>query len=191
MRVESLAVHSAGRKWLQRFAVAAIAVATSGCASTTVVRKAPKPFPLPEPDRRAIVEPPSADLPVPNDAMADELVRTALNLRGTPYRNGGSDTRGFDCSGFTQFVFAQVGLYLPRETREQYTSGEPVSVGTQQPGDLIFFSTTDPGPSHVAIVLDSDRFVHAPSERGVVRVESLALAYWSRRLLGIRRVALQ
>jgi cell wall-associated NlpC family hydrolase len=112
-----------------------------------------------------------------------------MDLRGVPYRNGGSDLSGFDCSGFTQYVFAQAGKPLPRETREQFMVGFPVSPGQQQPGDLIFFTTTAPGASHVGIALGGDGFVHAPSSRGVVRVESLTLPYWSTRLIGIRRIA--
>jgi cell wall-associated NlpC family hydrolase len=112
-----------------------------------------------------------------------------MDLRGIPYRNGGADLRGFDCSGFTQDVFAQVGRPLPRETREQFMLGDVVAVGQQAPGDLVFFSTTAPGASHVGIALGGDAFVHAPSSRGVVRVESLSLPYWSKRLIGIRRIA--
>lgn len=115
-------------------------------------------------------------------------MRAALDLRGTPYRNGGSDPRGFDCSGFTQYVFNSVGTALPRETRDQFLVGHDVPQGQQQPGDLIFFTTTTPGASHVGISLGGDAFVHAPSSRGVVRVEYLTLPYWSRRLVGIRRV---
>ena len=111
-----------------------------------------------------------------------------MELRGVPYRNGGSDLRGFDCSGFTQYVFALAGKPLPRATREQFTVGIPVTLGEQQPGDLIFFTTTAPGASHVGIALGGDGFVHAPSSRGVVRVESLTLPYWSSRLIGIRRL---
>jgi len=115
-------------------------------------------------------------------------VRAALELRGVPYRNGGSDVRGFDCSGFTQYVFAQVGTALPRETREQFLVGTAVTPGEQQPGDLLFFTTTAPGASHVGIALGGDAFVHAPSSRGVVRIETLDLPYWSSRLIGIRRI---
>jgi cell wall-associated NlpC family hydrolase len=115
-------------------------------------------------------------------------VQAALALRGTPYRNGGSDPSGFDCSGFTQYVFAGFGISLPRETKEQYREGKKVRLGGQQPGDLIFFSTVAPGASHVGIALGGDAFVHAPSSRGVVRVESLSAAYWSKRFLGIRRL---
>jgi cell wall-associated NlpC family hydrolase len=116
------------------------------------------------------------------------LVGTALALRGTPYRNGGSDPNGFDCSGFTQYVFAQYGVALPREVREQYQHGNPVEPSDLAPGDLVFFATTDPGASHVAIVIGGDQFVHAPSSSGAVRVERLRASYWSQRYLGARRM---
>ena len=116
------------------------------------------------------------------------LAGTALGLRGIPYRNGGSDPTGFDCSGFTQYVFAQFGIALPREVREQYRVGRAVKPDDLAAGDIIFFTTTDPGPSHVAIAIGGDEFVHAPSSTGVVRVEHLSSSYWSPRYLGARRV---
>ena len=115
------------------------------------------------------------------------LAGTALSLRGTPYRNGGADPNGFDCSGFTQFVFSQYGLSLPRAVREQYRVGKSVKPQDLAPGDILFFTTTDPGPSHVAIAIGGDQFVHAPSSTGVVRVEHLSSSYWSPRYLGARR----
>ena len=116
------------------------------------------------------------------------LVGTALALRGIPYRNGGIDPGGFDCSGFTQYVFAQYGVNLPRDVREQFQQGRPVEPADLAPGDLVFFSTTDPGASHVAIVIGSNQFVHAPSSTGVVRVERLSSSYWSQRFIGARRL---
>lgn len=116
------------------------------------------------------------------------LVSTALQLRGVPYRNGGSDGTGFDCSGFTQYVFAQHGIVLPRETRDQFKIGKDVTPEELSPGDLVFFSTGAPGASHVAIAVGGDEFVHAPSSAGVVRVERLSSSYWSRRFIGVRRV---
>jgi cell wall-associated NlpC family hydrolase len=116
------------------------------------------------------------------------VVGTALSFRGAPYRYGGTDPNGFDCSGFTQFVFAQYGVTLPREVREQYRVGEAVTTQELAAGDIIFFTTTDPGPSHVAIAIGGDQFVHAPSSTGVVRVEHLGSSYWSPRYLGARRV---
>jgi len=116
------------------------------------------------------------------------LAGTALGLRGIPYRNGGSDPSGFDCSGFTQYVFAQYGIALPREVREQFRVDKAVKPDDLAAADIIFFTTTDPGPSHVAIAIGGDEFVHAPSSTGVVRVEHLSSSYWSPRYLGARRV---
>lgn len=113
---------------------------------------------------------------------------TALDLLGAPYANGGSTPDGFDCSGFTQWVFAQHGLMLPRETRAQFEAGAEIAPDAVEPGDLVFFRTTGRGVSHVAIALDRDRFVHAPSSRGVVRIERLSMDYWNRRFLGARRI---
>jgi cell wall-associated NlpC family hydrolase len=72
--------------------------------------------------------------------------------------------------------------------REQYQVGKKVKPTDLAPGDLIFFSTTEPGASHVAIAMGGDEFVHAPSSSGVVRVERISASYWSERLLGARRV---
>jgi cell wall-associated NlpC family hydrolase len=116
------------------------------------------------------------------------LVGTALALRGAPYRNGGSDPNGFDCSGFTKYVFGQYGVSLPRGVRDQFRSGESVKPDDLAPGDLVFFATTEPGASHVAIAIGGDEFIHAPSSSGVVRVEHLSASYWSQRFLGVRRV---
>jgi cell wall-associated NlpC family hydrolase len=116
------------------------------------------------------------------------VVGTALSLRGAPYRNGGSDPSGFDCSGFVAYVFAQQGLYMPRTVSEQYAQGHLVNPDAVAPGDLVFFSTVAPGASHVGIAISGDQFVHAPSSSGVVRVESLNASYWSSRLVGTRRI---
>jgi len=116
------------------------------------------------------------------------LTGTALSLRGIPYRNGGTDPHGFDCSGFTQYVFAQYGISIPREVREQFRVGTTVEPDRLVAGDLLFFATTDPGASHVGISIGGDEFVHAPSSTGVVRVEHLGSSYWSPRFLGARRI---
>jgi cell wall-associated NlpC family hydrolase len=112
----------------------------------------------------------------------------ALQLRGTPYRNGGADPAGFDCSGFVQYVFAQHGVIVPRKVMEQYRAGTEVPPSQLQAGDLVFFTTVAPGASHVGIALGGDEFVHAPSSTGEVRVERMSAAYWSTRFVGARRV---
>ena len=116
------------------------------------------------------------------------LLSTALALRGIPYKNGGSDMSGFDCSGFVQYVFWQHGLPLPREVREQYRVGEKIDRDDVQPGDLVFFETVSDGASHVGIALGNHEFVHAPSSRGAVRVERYTSSYWDERWVGARRV---
>jgi cell wall-associated NlpC family hydrolase len=77
---------------------------------------------------------------------------------------------------------------LPREVREQYRVGKPVKPEDLAPGDIVFFETTQPGPSHVAIAIGGDEFVHAPSSTGVVRVEHLSSSYWAPRFLAARRL---
>ena len=132
-----------------------------------------------------------APTPAPPSAGADTYAITgaALSLRGAPYRNGGADPSGFDCSGFTQYVFAKYGIALPRAVLDQFKTGQAVAPDRLSPGDLLFFSTVAVGPTHVAIALGGDEFVHAPSSAGVVRVEHLSASYWSQRFIGARRVA--
>ena len=121
--------------------VAAVAVLTGACASTGAT---PRPFPMPgggpsAPASAGRARPaPAASKP---DAYA--ITGTALSLRGSPYRNGGGDPSGFDCSGFTQYVFAQHDVALPREVREQYRVGQSVKPQDLSPGDIVFFATTD------------------------------------------------
>ena len=147
-----------------------VAALAAACASTGGV---PRPFPTPG-SRGAALD-------------GSTVAGTALTLRGAPYRDGGSDPSGFDCSGFTQWVFARHRLSLPRDVREQFQQGTSVPPDDLEPGDLLFFTTVAPGPSHVGIAVGAGQFVHAPSSRGVVRVERLSTRYWSRRFLGARR----
>jgi cell wall-associated NlpC family hydrolase len=113
-----------------------------------------------------------------------------MSLRGAPYRDGGVDpASGFDCSGFVRYVYAQHGVSLPRQVHDQFGVGKKVDRDQLQPGDLVFFSTVAPGASHVGIMIGGDQFIHAPSERGVVRVDSLTLPYWNTRFIGAKRVS--
>jgi cell wall-associated NlpC family hydrolase len=161
--------------WLAMGLLASTIVA--GCASTGGVPR-PQPFP-------------GANTPAPPENRATtDLIATAMALRGTPYRNGGSEpSRGFDCSGFVQWVFAQHGTVLPRETRDQYDEGRKLDRDDVEAGDLVFFQTVSRGPSHVGIALGAGQFVHAPSSRGVVRVETYTSGYWASRWVGARRIS--
>jgi cell wall-associated NlpC family hydrolase len=177
-------------------ALLVVAGLTSACASSGGAR--PQPFPTPggpavtppahtpEPTPASPQPPPSSPRAASSDGRT--LIETALAFRGTPYRNGGSDPTGFDCSGFTQYVFALHGSALPREVQEQFRTGRKVKQDDLEVGDLVFFHTVARGASHVGIVIGDDEFVHAPSSKGVVRVERLSSSYWSGRFVGARRV---
>ena len=169
-----------------------VALFCTGCASTGAT-----PRPGPRPGARP-AETISASLPnggvaptTPPAARAGgyEISGTALALRGAPYRLGGDDPNGFDCSGLVRYVFAQHGIALPRTVVEQFRVGSGVNATDLKAGDLVFFSTTTPGASHVGIAVGGGAFIHAPTSSGVVRVENLGSSYWGPRFLGARRVS--
>ena len=117
----------------------------------------------------AVVEAPSYDPNLPG-ARYGSVVGIALQYLGIPYVWGGSSpSTGFDCSGFTSYVFAQVGVYLPHHAASQYGMGTPVSYDQLAPGDLVFFS----GLGHVGIYIGGGQFVHAPHTGDVVKISSL------------------
>ncbi|MBI5925566.1 MAG: C40 family peptidase [Aquabacterium sp.] len=123
--------------------------------------------------------------------MASELVLSAMNFLGVPYRRGGtSEKSGFDCSGFTRHVFENsVGLILPRRASEQANSPDliPIQKSELKPGDLVFFNTLRHTFSHVGIYIGDDKFIHSPRAGGQVRVEDMRQAYWQQRFDGARR----
>jgi len=121
---------------------------------------------------------------------ASDMVITALNFLGVPYRRGGVSETGFDCSGFTRQVFeTSLGLALPRRADEQAKAPGLVVVkrAELQPGDLVFFNTLKRTFSHVGIYIGEGKFIHAPKPGGEVRVESMSFAYWAKRFTGARR----
>lgn len=163
----------------------------SGATSPAPVDPGGPPTTSPDPAvPPSVAAPARPPLSAPGRGTADgyALSGTALSLRGAPYRSGGGDPNGFDCSGFVRYVYQQHGVAMPREVREQYRVGKTVDRSSLEPGDLVFFSTTTPGASHVGIIVGGDQFVHAPSERGVVRVENLSAQYWASRYVGAKRV---
>nr|WP_157270097.1 C40 family peptidase [Azohydromonas aeria] len=123
---------------------------------------------------------------------ASDLVLSAMNFLGVPYRRGGnSEEEGFDCSGFTRHVFENsLGLVLPRRADEQAKADglQKVARDELKPGDLVFFNTLRRTFSHVGIYVGDGKFIHAPRTGQVVRVESMQDSYWARRFTGARRV---
>jgi peptidoglycan DL-endopeptidase LytE len=125
----------------------------------------------------------------PRSSGNSNVIRTAaarfLNIR---YVMGGTGAGGIDCSGFTQAVFRQLGVSLPRTARAQFGTGSSVSRGNLQSGDLVFFNTLGRGVSHVGVYLGNGQFANANSYNGRTVVESMTTSYWATRYVGARRV---
>ncbi len=118
-------------------------------------------------------------------SLAAGLTRNAMRFIGTPYVFGGTTRAGFDCSGYVQHVFAMMGIRVPRTADAQYYAAHRIKNGAH-PGDLVFFQTYEPGPSHVGIYLGKGKFVHS-SSHGVM-VSRVSDRYWAARYLGAKRV---
>jgi cell wall-associated NlpC family hydrolase len=118
-------------------------------------------------------------------SIAASLTRNAMRFIGTPYVFGGTSPSGFDCSGYTQHIFAMLGIHLPRTADAQYYSARRIR-GDMTPGDLVFFETYEPGPSHVGIYIGGGRFIHS-SSHGVM-ISRLGDSYWASRYIGAKRV---
>ena len=121
---------------------------------------------------------------------ATNLAIEAMSLIGIHYRRGGSSPQnGLDCSGLVRYVFREAnGTELPRTSAEMSKLGEQVDKSQLQPGDLVFFNTLKRTFSHVGIYLGDNKFIHAPSSGGAVRIKSMDLAYWKARFNGARRI---
>ena len=115
-------------------------------------------------------------------ARAAEVARTLL---GIPYRSGGTSPQtGFDCSGFVQYVYAEVGVTLPHYSGSQWNLGRPVDTDRLIPGDLVFFDQA----SHVGIYIGDGFFVHAPHTGTRVRVDVISSSWYGATFDGARRV---
>ena len=117
-----------------------------------------------------------------------QIVQMAQQYMGTPYVWGGSRPGGFDCSGFIYYIYGQFGISLPRMSDGQFEMGRAISGDNLLPGDLVFFTTYEPGASHVGIYLGGGRFIHASSAAGEVTITPLGKSYYQERYLGARRV---
>jgi cell wall-associated NlpC family hydrolase len=180
----------------QRRALAIVVALAMGLAAGACgAGKAPaSPQPFPRPG----AAPPAAPRPVPAPAgtpasaattLGEQVLESARAQLGVPYHFGGSaPATGFDCSGLIQYVFETHHMDLPRTVGEQYGRGIKVAIQDVRAGDLVFFSTTGPGPTHVGIAVGNGQFIHAPTSNGVVRIEHYDLPYWHDRLIGARRM---
>lgn len=133
--------------------------------------------------------------PPPNARLSDPIMVIAelhdqlAQWYGTPYRYGGLDRRGIDCSGFVYLTFRdRFGLQLPRTTQAQTSQGTRVDRDALLPGDLVFFKTGSGSDGlHVGIYDKDDQFIHASTSRGVMR-SSLDNVYWKRAYWQARRI---
>jgi cell wall-associated NlpC family hydrolase len=116
-------------------------------------------------------------LPETPHAAAVKAANTAQRLQGTPYRYGGANPRGFDCSGLVWYSYHQAGIALPRTSRQQREVVVRVKRKQLLPGDLVFFRGWI-RTGHVGIYVGQGRFVHAPSRGRRVTSESLKSGYW-------------
>ena len=119
------------------------------------------------------------------DARYGGAVGIAMQYLGIPYLWGGaSPETGFDCSGFTMYVYAKLGVSLPHHAATQYTLGTPVSKEQLQPGDLVFFN----GLGHMGMYIGGGQFIHSPRTGDVVKISSLSDSWYQRTWVGARRL---
>jgi cell wall-associated NlpC family hydrolase len=154
---------------------------TSACAGTQRPAPPPASFGTIGSFSSGRVPDPAAD---PGLVALDE----ARKMLGVAYRYGGSDPRGFDCSGLVGYTFSRAGVALPRTSRDIFRSSQLINPQDMQPGDLVFFTISAQKVSHVGIYAGDDRFIHAPSSGKGVGYASLGDSYWSRRLFAVGRI---
>lgn len=141
---------------------------------------------------------PMADTVESHDRASMELVARLIEAAnrhlGTRYRRGGKNPGGFDCSGFTSYIFRQFGVNLSASSRAQFGQGTSVDTDDVQPGDLLFFKgSRSRSIGHVAIAIDNDpdtgdiTFIHA-AVKGGIRIDRVSQPYYNKRFVGARRV---
>ena len=121
------------------------------------------------------------------NVASTKILKTAAQYKGVPYVFGGTTPRGFDCSGYVQYVFARHGIRLTRTADTQALEGKFVSKKNLKPGDLVFFTTYEPGAFHVGIYVGNNLFWNATSSRGIM-LSNLTDSYWGPRYYTARRI---
>jgi cell wall-associated NlpC family hydrolase len=156
-----------------------LAAARAERSEQEAARTEQTPAPVP-PVQTLAAPPPPADA-----SRGAQVVAIAMRYLGVPYKWGGaSPSTGFDCSGFTMYVFAQIGVSLPHYAAAQFGMGVPVSRDELQPGDLVFFR----GLGHMGMYIGGGTFIHAPQTGDVVKISSLSEPYRVASWVGARRV---
>jgi len=112
------------------------------------------------------------------------IVKTAEKYIGVKYKFGGKDPSGFDCSGYSSYVYKKVGVTLPHSAQQQYANGKRIGIKKAKPGDLVFFRIKGWKISHVGIYLGDYKFIHAPSKGKSVSVDDIRKDYWHKRYAG-------
>ena len=122
------------------------------------------------------------------EARGNTIVSIAYKYVGYRYRYGGSSPKGFDCSGFTSYVYRSAGISIGRSAAAQYNSGKHISRANLQPGDLVFFANTyKRGISHAGIYVGNGKFINAANESTGVIVSNLNSGYWAAHYYGASR----
>jgi len=120
--------------------------------------------------------------------LAQEVLLAAYSQVGTPYRYGGTTPQGFDCSGFTRWVYSQNGIQLPRSSKEQFQVGRAVDKEEIKPGDLLMYKRGNRGGTHIGIYVGDGKYIHSPSRGKTVMEANAFNPGGSLKFLGARRV---
>lgn len=124
----------------------------------------------------------------PSQEKVKIVLGYAKQFLGAKYVFGGASPKGFDCSGFTMYIYKKIGISLPHSARLQFTKGTQVSRENLMPGDLVFFETYKKGISHVGIYIGDNKFLHASSVGTGVTITSILSSYYSPRFKGAVRI---
>lgn len=168
---------------LKMWTVAGLVVLLSACASSPPPKASPKASSPPVTQKNWDGSGGSAVM----RTLGEEVASFALRMRGTPYRYGGATRAGFDCSGLVFYAHRQLGVIVPRTSREQAEGARQVKASKLRRGDLVFFKIGGRQVNHVGIYLGERRFVHAPGAGKKVTVDSLDDDYYAKRYSGAGR----
>ena len=151
---------------------------TSEPAAITADQSQPSPDTAPVPDVADATHAPSSSASAATEeSLGEEIAVRAIALVGKPYRYGGADLHGFDCSGLVYYIYHELGIEVPRSAADQHRSAEPVTRDDMQPGDLVFFRIRH-RISHVGIYVGDNRFVHAPRPGKHIELRTLDEKYF-------------